>query len=77
MTDADIQELKKAVQGGSVVFWSPGDDTALRVRRIGPPPKEKEPEPGECAYFLHGKYAALYNANVEDFIVGVRFCGEK
>jgi hypothetical protein len=75
MNDNDIKRLKKVVESGELVLWNPDQETAIPVCRIGPPPKPADgdvPEPSECAWFTNGKYAALYNCDLSDFVVAKR-----
>ena len=63
--------LKKIVEEGANVLWQPDDETARKVvsvttRKFKDP---EEDEPGLCANFLNGEYVALYNVELEEFII--------
>lgn len=52
------------------VKWNPEDGIARTVVSITERcEKGEEPEPGLCANFQNGDYAALYNCELEEFII--------
>ena len=69
MNDDQIELLKQACKKGQVL-WCPDSSTALQVRCIGKHAEEGDDEP--CAIFTDGKYAALYNAEIRDFMIAER-----
>lgn len=74
MNDAEIEILKQAVKSGDTVLWCPDDSTARCVCHVGPVKtlEGEEPELGECAFFVGGHHAALYNCELREFVVGHR-----
>ena len=70
MNDKEITQLKIIVHDGYTVFWNPFYTTCYQVKSIGPHAEEGDDEP--CAIFTNGKYAALYNCSLTDFILARR-----
>lgn len=63
------------VVSGVTVMWNPDSETARKVVHVGEW-KSKDPdvedEPGLCAFFENGEYAALYNCELKEFITAKR-----
>lgn len=76
MDEEQINQLESLLAQGHKLFWSPDNSTAREVVSIGDPPQEEVPEPSRCGYFENGQFVALWNCEIEHFIVGYRF-GEK
>lgn len=63
MNEQEIIILKKAVVTGRVI-WNPDSQTAYPVVSIN---KHAEEGDGLCAIFANGKYATLYNCDLNEF----------
>ena len=65
-----LADVKKEHGSGLMLMWMPDSDTAQRVIMIGKHAEEEDDEP--CAIFSGGKYAALYNCQLSDFVFATR-----
>jgi hypothetical protein len=75
MTDREIRILKNALNNGSVVIFFPSAEQAMEVFKIGKIslPPDETPEPSEVAFeYGFKKYVALYNVQLNDFVIGER-----
>lgn len=69
MTLLEQEQLKREVELRSLVLWLPEfGGVAERVTTV----KHSNEEDGMVAWFTSGKYAALDNCELDDFIVGRR-----
>lgn len=75
MTEEQQQQIAQLVNSGAVIMWNPDQETARTVVSVGKwrsSDPSIEDEPGLCAYFDGGEYAALYNCEISDFIEAKR-----
>lgn len=74
MDDKQIEQLEAVLDDANngKLYWMPDENTARRVMNIGNPPTPKAgdiEEPSKVAYFANGEYAALYNADFNEFVL--------
>ena len=67
MTEQEQQKLA-AITKTQNVFWSPDENTCLKVMSV----TNRADEHGLCANFSGGQYAALDGCEPNDFLVGER-----
>ena len=75
MNDNEIESVKLALKYGLRVLWQPDKCTARQVKSISARfDEDKVREDCEgflCANFANGEYAALYNSDINDFVVAI------
>lgn len=66
MNDQQIEYLQALLKNNKRVAWMPDDSVFLEIKYIG---KHVEEGYAPCAIGYRGKYIALYNAHLSDFII--------